>query len=184
MNNLKGSRTEANLYASFAGESQAFMKYTLYAEQAKKDGYVKVEKEFTKIAQNEKAHAELYLKHIHGGNIPKTERNIEDSANGEHYEWSEVYSGFAKVAKDEGFTDLANIFEGVAKVEQGHDKKFTELLTEVQNGNIFKSQQEEVWECLNCGHHHQGMQPPGVCPVCEHPQSYFKKVEKKQEQGQ
>lgn len=177
MSNLKGTQTEKNLYAAFAGESQAFMKYTLYADQAKKDGYVKVEKEFKKIAENEKAHAEMWLKEIKGGNMPKTEANLQDSAQGEHFEWSEMYAEFAKVAKSEGLTEYEKMFNGIIDIEQGHDKEFTKLLTEIQNGNIFKAPQEEVWECLNCGHHHLGMEAPGVCPVCSHQQAYFKKVD-------
>ncbi len=178
--NSNGSSTEGNLFAAFAGESQAFMKYTLFAEQAKKDGYIKAEQLFTQIAQNEKAHAEIWLKEIHGGNLPKTEQNLQDAINGEHYEWTEMYAQFAEKAEQEGMTKLSNTFKGVGEVESRHDQNFTDLLTEIQNGNIFKSQQEEVWECLNCGHYHHGLEAPGVCPVCSKPQAYFKKEEQKQ----
>lgn len=177
MSNTKGTQTENNLYSGFAGESQAFMKYTLYAEQAKKEGYIKAEKIFKQIAENEKAHAEIWLKNIHNGNLPNTECNLKDAANGEHFEWSEMYSGYGKKAEEEGIQDLAKVFHGVAHIEQGHDNMFKELLTEIQNGNILKSQQEETWECQNCGHHHVGIQPPGVCPVCEKQEGYFKKLE-------
>ncbi len=178
--NLSGSKSEGNIYAAFAGESQAFMKYTLFAEQAKKDGYIKVEQLFTQLAKNEKAHAEIWLKEIHGGNLPKTEQNLQDATNGEHFEWSEMYAEFAKVADQEGFAKLSNTFKGVAEVESKHEKSFKEALTEIENGNIFKSQQKENWECLNCGHIHNGMEAPGVCPVCEKPQAYFKKETQQQ----
>ncbi len=177
--NVSGSKSEGNLYAAFAGESQAFMKYTLYAEQAKKDGYVKAEQLFTQIAQNEKAHAEIWLKEIHGGNIPKTEQNLQDAASGEHYEWTEMYAEFAKIAEEEGFSKLSNTFKGIGDIESRHDQNYSDILIEIQNGNIFKSQQEETWECLNCGHYHNGMEAPGVCPVCQKPQAYFKKEPKK-----
>ncbi len=180
MSNLKGSRTEKNLYAAFAGESQAFMKYTLYADQAKKDGYVKVEREFKTIAENEKAHAEMWLKELHGGSLPQSERNLGDSAQGEHYEWSKMYAEFAEVAKEEGLVEIEKMFRGVLGVEQAHDNTFNQLLTEVKNGDIFKSQKVEVWECLNCGHYHSATDAPGICPVCSYPQAYFKKEENKQ----
>ncbi len=179
--NLKGSKSEGNLYAAYAGESQAFMKYTLFAEQAKKDGYVKVEKLFTTLAQNEKAHAEMWLKEIHGGSLPKTEQNLQDAVNGEHFEWSEMYKQFATEAEQEGNTKLSSMYKGVGEVESRHEQNFRDILTEIQNGNIFKSQQSEKWECLNCGHYHSGMEAPGVCPVCEKPQAYFKKEESKQQ---
>ncbi len=177
---LKNSKTEGNLYAAYAGESQAFMKYTLFAEQAKKDGYVKAEQLFTQIAQNEKAHAEMWLKEIHGGNLPKTEQNLQDAINGEHYEWTEMYSEFTKIAEQENLVKLSSMFKGVGDIESRHDQNFSDILTEIQNGNIFQSQQEETWECLNCGHYHSGMKAPVVCPVCEKPQAYFKKEEQKQ----
>ncbi len=178
--NLNGSKTEGNLYAAFAGESQAFMKYTLFAEQAKKDGYVKAEQLFTQLAQNEKAHAEIWLKEIHGGNLPKTEQNLQDSVNSEHFEGAEMYTQFANEAEKEGFAKISTELKGVGKVELRHEQNFKDMLTEIQNGNVFKSQQEETWECLNCGHQHDGMEAPGVCPVCSKPQAYFKKETQKQ----
>ncbi len=180
MSNLKGSRTEKNLYAAFAGESQAFMKYTLFAEQAKQDGYEKIEQEFTSIAKNEKAHAEMWLKEIHGGNLPKTLMNLQDSANGEHFEWSEMYAEFADVAKEEGFVDIERMYRGIIGVEQGHNNRFNKLISELQNGEIFKSTKVEVWECINCGHYHNAKEAPETCPVCGKPQAFFKKEENKQ----
>lgn len=171
----KQTQTQDNLYSGFAGESQAFMKYTLYAEQAKQEGYIKVEKMFKQIAENEKAHALIWLKNIHGGKLPNTEVNLRDAANGEHFEWSEMYSGYSKTAKEEGITDLAKIFDGVAHVEQGHDNTFKQLLAEVQSGDILKSDKQETWICQNCGHHHMGTQPPNSCPVCDEEKGYFKK---------
>ncbi len=177
MSNLKGTKTEKNLYAAFAGESQAFMKYTLFADQAKNDGFEKVEREFKTIAENEKGHAEMWLKEINGGKLPQTLKNIEHSAEGEHFEWSEMYAEFADVAKEEGLVEIEKMFRGVANIEQGHDKRFCKLATEIKNGEMFKSQQVEVWECLNCGHYHNSKEAPSVCPVCDKPQSYFKKEE-------
>ncbi len=178
MNNLKGTKTEGNIYAAFAGESQAFMKYTLFAEQAKKDGYIKAEQNFTKTAENEKAHAEIWLKHIHNNLMPNTEQNLQDASNGEHFEWTDMYKRFAEEAREEGFNEIAVQFEGIIEIEKSHEQEFSKILVEIQNGNIFKSQQEEQWECLNCGHHHNGMEAPGVCPICQKPQAYFKKVKK------
>ncbi len=177
MNNLKGTRTEANLFSAFAGESQAYMKYTLYAEKAKEDGFIKVERKLKETAENEKAHAEMWLKHIHNNIMPNTLQNLADASGGEHFEWSEMYAQFANEAREEGFEHIAILFESIANVENRHEQTFTQLSTEIENGTIFKSTKEEVWECLNCGHYHRGTQAPQICPVCEVPQDYFKKEE-------
>ncbi len=171
--NLKGSRTEANLYAAFAGESQARNKYTYYAEKAKQDGYEQIAAVFTETAENEEQHAKIWLKLILGGEIPDTEKNLSDGINGEHYEWTEMYDDFAKTAREEGFNEIAFLFDSVAKIEKEHEERYKTLLGNVNGGTVFKREEEVVWICRNCGHVHVGTQPPGVCPTCTKPQSYF-----------
>ena len=169
---LKGSRTEANLMAAFAGESQATNKYTYYASKAKKDGYNQIAAIFTETAANEKEHAKLWFKLLHGG-IPSTLENLADAANGENYEWTDMYSEFAKVAREEGFDYIANLFEGVAAIEKEHEERYRKLIANIEGGLVFSRDGDVVWQCANCGHICVGKKAPEVCPVCAHPQSYF-----------
>ncbi|MBO4997339.1 MAG: rubrerythrin family protein [Lachnospira sp.] len=169
---LKGTKTEANLMAAFAGESEARNKYTYYASKAKKDGYVQIANIFEETAANEKEHAKLWFKLLRGG-IPDTVDNLKDAANGEHYEWSEMYPTFAKEAREEGFDEIANLFEGVAAIEKEHEERYKKLLENVEGGLVFSKDGDRIWQCLNCGHICVGPAAPEVCPVCAHPQSYF-----------
>ncbi len=172
MNELKGTRTEANLMAAFAGESQARNKYTYYASKAKKEGYNQIAALFLETAENEKEHAKLWFKLLHGG-IADTATNLKDAAAGENYEWTDMYATFAKEAREEGFDHIADLFEGVAKVEAEHEKRYLKLLENVQNHAVFEKAGIVVWKCGNCGHIHVGEAAPEVCPVCAHPQAYF-----------
>ena len=169
---LKGSKTEANLLAAFAGESQARNKYTYYASQAKKQGYVQISNLFSETAENEKEHAKIWFKLLHGG-MPDTVANLKDAAAGEHFEWTEMYAEFAKEAKEEGFDDIAYLFEEVAKIEKEHEDRYKALLANIEDEKVFKKEEEVIWQCANCGHIHIGKEAPDVCPVCDHPQSYF-----------
>jgi len=169
---LKGSKTEANLLAAFAGESQARNKYTYYASQAKKQGYVQISNLFSETAENEKEHAKIWFKLIHGG-MPDTVANLKDAAAGEHFEWTEMYAEFAKEAKEEGFDEIAYLFEEVAKIEKEHEDRYKALLANIEDEKVFKKEEEVIWQCANCGHIHIGKEAPDVCPVCDHPQSYF-----------
>ena len=171
---LKGSKTEKNLMTAFAGESEARNKYTYYASKAKKDGYEQISRLFEVTANNEKEHAKLWFKLLKGGEVPSTLVNLLDAAEGEHYEWTEMYAEFAKTAKEEGFNDIARLFEGVAKVEKEHEERYRKLLENVETQTAFKKLDIVVWECGNCGHLHIGTEAPKVCPVCDHPQSYFR----------
>lgn len=170
---LKGSRTEANLMAAFAGESQARNKYTYYASKAKKDGYVQIANIFEETANNEKEHAKMWFKLLHGGEVPTTTVNLEDAAAGENYEWTEMYAEFAKVAKDEGFDHIAFLFEQVAKIEKEHEERYRKLLSNINDEIVFSRENDVIWQCSNCGHINIGKKAPQVCPVCAHPQSYF-----------
>ena len=170
---LKGSKTEANLLAAFAGESQARNKYTYYASQAKKDGYVQIAEIFEETAANEKEHAKLWFKLLHGG-IPSTPENLLDAAAGENYEWTEMYAEFAKVAHEEGFEAIAKQFEGVAKIEKEHEERYRKLAKNIETGKVFEKDGEIYWHCANCGHIVKATGAPKVCPVCFHPQAYFK----------
>ena len=170
--NLKGSRTEANLMAAFAGESQARNKYTYYASKAKKDGYEQIAALFMETAENEKEHAKLWFKLLHDG-IGSTEANLEDAAAGENYEWTDMYATFAKEAREEGFDYIANLFEGVALIEKRHEERYLALLKNVREGLVFSKDGDMMWECRNCGHIVIGKAAPEVCPVCAHPQAYF-----------
>ena len=169
---LKGSRTEANLMAAFAGESQATNKYTYYASKAKKDGYNQIAAIFTETAANEKEHAKLWFKLLHGG-MPSTLENLADAANGENYEWTDMYSEFAKVAREEGFDYIATLFEGVAAIEKEHEERYRKLIANIEGGLVFSRDGDVIWQCANCGHICVGKKAPEVCPVCAHPQSYF-----------
>jgi len=170
---LKGSRTEKNLWEAFAGESQARNKYTYYASKAKKDGYEQIAAIFEATANNEKEHAKMWFKLLHGGSVPSTVENLKDAADGENYEWTDMYKNFAKVAREEGFEDIARMFEGVAKIEADHEERYKALLNNVQNKKCFVKQEVSVWVCRNCGHKHIGKSAPEVCPVCDHPQAHF-----------
>ena len=170
---LKGSKTEQNLLTAFAGESQARNKYSYFASKAKKDGYEQIAAIFEETANNEKEHAKMWFKHLHGGAVPSTEENLLAAATGENYEWTEMYKEFARVAREEGFVDIANQFEGVAKIEAEHEKRYRALLENVKEKKCFVKKEVKVWVCRNCGHRHVGKQAPEVCPVCAHPQAYF-----------
>ncbi len=169
---LKGSKTEQNLMTAFAGESQARNKYSYYASKAKKDGYVQIGNLFEENANNEKEHAKIWFKLLHGG-MPGTAENLADAAAGERYEWTEMYAQFAKEAREEGFDQIADLFEGVAKIEKEHEERYLKLLENVKNGVVFEKDQVVVWQCANCGHIHVGAAAPKTCPVCDHPQAYF-----------
>jgi len=172
---LKGSRTEANLLAAFAGESQARNKYTFYASQAKKDGFEQVSAIFEETANNEKEHAKLWFKYLHNGSIGATATNLEDAAAGEHYEWTEMYKGFAEVAKEEGFTEIAETMTLIASVEKSHEERYRKLIANLKEDIVFKCGEDTVWICRNCGYIHIGKDAPAICPACKHPQSYFER---------
>lgn len=168
---LKGSKTEKNLLAAFAGESQARNKYTYYASKAKKEGYEQISEVFTLTAGNEKEHAELWFKELSG--IGSTIDNLKDAAAGENYEWTDMYDTFAKEAEEEGFLALAAKFRGVAKIEKEHEERYLKLLANIENDEVFKRSESKLWICRNCGHVHVGNDAPEVCPVCAHPKAYF-----------
>ncbi|MBE7058145.1 MAG: rubrerythrin family protein [Ruminococcaceae bacterium] len=170
---FKGSKTEKNLATAFAGESQARNKYTYFASKAKKDGYEQIAEIFTETANNEKEHAKLWYKILAGG-IGTTEENLLSAAEGENYEWTEMYAQFAKEAREEGFDDIAAQFEGVAAIEKAHEERYRKLLANVKEGIVFSRDGDMIWECGNCGHIHFGKNAPQLCPVCKHPQGYFK----------
>ena len=173
MKDLKGTKTEANLKIAFAGESEARNKYTYYASKAKKDGYVQIAAIFEETAANEKEHAKMWFKHLHGGAVPDTAANLLDAANGENYEWTDMYATFAKEAEEEGFAEIAATFRGIGEIEKHHEERFRKLLDNIENGEVFQKGSIVVWKCRNCGHIHVGLNAPAVCPVCKHPQSYF-----------
>lgn len=169
---LKGSKTETNLLAAFAGESEARNKYTYFASKAKKDGYVQIAKIFEETANNEKEHAKIWFKLLNGG-IGSTEENLKAAAAGENYEWTDMYATFAKEAREEGFDDIARLFEQVAEIEKEHEARYLKLLANVENGLVFSKDGDTVWQCSNCGHVVIGKKAPQICPVCAHPQAYF-----------
>ena len=169
---LKGTRTEANLWAAFAGESQARNKYTYYASKAKKDGYQQIAAIFEETAANEKEHAKIWFKLLHGG-IADTMTNLADAASGEQDEWTSMYPEFAKVAREEGFDQIAYLFDEVAKIEKEHEERYRALIANIEEGKVFVREEQQLWHCRNCGHIHSGAQAPGVCPVCDLPQSFF-----------
>lgn len=170
---LKGSKTAANLQTAFAGESEARNKYTFYAAKAAEDGYEQIAALFLETANNEQAHAKLWFKELHGGGIPATATNLADAADGEHYEWSDMYDTMAKEARQEGFDRIATQFERVARIEKEHEERFRRLLTDVEKATVFSKDGDAIWQCRNCGHIHIGKTAPGMCPVCAHPQAYF-----------
>ena len=169
---LKGSRTEANLKAAFAGESQARTKYDFYASKAKKEGFVQIAQLFEETAANEKEHAKIWFKLLSG--INGTADNLSDAAAGENFEWTDMYKGFAEEARAEGFDDIAELFEKVGEIEKTHEERYKKLLANVNGSLVFARDGDMVWECSNCGHIHIGKAAPEVCPVCAHPRSYFR----------
>ena len=173
---LKGSQTEKNLWAAFAGESQAYTKYGYYASRAKKDGFEQISALFTETSGNEKEHAKIWFKLVAG--IGTTAENLEAAADGEHEEWTSMYPEFAKVARDEGFTKIANLFEAVAKIEKEHEERYRILLANVKDEKVFKKDEKIIWQCRNCGYVCESPQAPQVCPVCAHPQAYFEQLKK------
>ena len=172
---LKGSKTEQNLMAAFAGESQARNKYTYYASKAKKDGYEQIAAIFEETANNEKEHAKLWFKLLHDGEVPGTMENLKDAAEGENYEWTDMYAGFAETAREEGFTKIAFLFEEVAKIEREHEERYKKLLKNIEDEIVFSSDDDRIWVCRNCGHIVVGKKAPEVCPVCAHPKSFFER---------
>ena len=172
---LKGSRTEANLFSAFAGESQARNKYTFYANKARKEGYEQIASLFEETAENEKAHAKLWFRLLRGGEEPDTIGSLEDAAGGEHYEWAEMYAGFAETAKEEGFDHIAFLFEKVAEIEKMHEERFRRLIENLEDGLVFSSEGDTVWQCRVCGHIVVGRQTPQICPVCTHSQAFFQR---------
>jgi rubrerythrin len=173
MAELKGSKTEENLKTAFAGESQAHTKYLYYASKAEKEGYGQIGALFRETALNEKEHAKLWFKFLHGGDVPATTENLKDAADGENYEWTDMYAGYAKTAREEGLNTIAALFEGVAKIEKGHEERYRTLLSNIEKGLVFSRDGDEIWQCSNCGHIVIGKKAPEVCPVCKHPKGYF-----------
>ncbi|MDP4118084.1 MAG: rubrerythrin family protein [Bacillota bacterium] len=170
---LKGTKTEANLMAAFAGESQARNKYTYYASKAKKDGYEQIAAIFEETAGNEREHAKLWFKILHGGEVPSTIDNLKDAADGENYEWTDMYANFAKEARSEGFDKIAKLFEGVAAIEKEHEERYRKLLSNIEGGLVFSRDGDTIWQCRNCGHIVIAKTAPEICPVCNHPKAYF-----------
>ena len=170
---LKGSKTEQNLMTAFAGESQARNKYTYFASKAKKDGFEQIAAIFQETADNEKEHAKMWFKELHGGEIPSTAENLLAAAEGENYEWTDMYAEFAETAREEGFTRLAYLFEEVAKIEKEHEERYRKLLANVEGGLVFSRDGDKIWQCRNCGHIVIGKNAPEICPVCAHPKAYF-----------
>lgn len=170
---LKGSKTEQNLMTAFTGESQARNKYTYFASKAKKEGYEQIAAIFQETADNEKEHAKMWFKLLNGGEIGSTAENLKAAADGENYEWTDMYAEFAKTAKEEGFTRIAYLFEEVAKIEKEHEERYLKLLKNVKDGKVFEAGEVKIWKCRNCGHIVVGTSAPEVCPVCSHPKAYF-----------
>ena len=170
---LKGSKTEKNLLAAFAGESQAHTKYLYYASRAKKDGYVQFAQIFEETARNESEHAKIWFKLLHDGAVPDTMRNLEDAAAGENYEWTDMYAGFAETAEEEGFAHIAALFRMVAAIEREHEDRYRRLIANLEGNCVFTKDGDTIWQCTNCGHIVVGKKAPQVCPVCAHPQAYF-----------
>ena len=173
---LKGSKTEQNLMTAFAGESQARNKYTYFASKAKKDGYEQIAAIFEETANNEKEHAKMWFKELNGGQVPSTEENLLAAAEGENYEWTDMYDGFAKIAKEEGFDRIAKLFEGVAAIEKEHEERYRKLLENIKGDLVFSKEGDTIWQCRNCGHIVVGKKAPEVCPVCAHPKADFELI--------
>ena len=173
MKELKGTKTEANLQAAFAGESMARNKYTYYASKARKDGYVQIANLFEETAENEKEHAKIWFKLLHGGEVAGTEQNLLDAAEGENYEWTEMYVRMAEEAKAEGFDQISELFSRVAKIEKTHEERYRKLLSNIKDELVFSRDGDQVWICINCGHIVIGKKAPELCPVCKHPKAFF-----------
>ena len=173
MKDLKGTKTEKNLQEAFAGESQARNKYTYYASKAKKDGFVQISNIFLETAANEKEHAEIWFKYLNGGKINDTMANLEDAANGENFEWTDMYARMAEEADEEGFKEIAAKFRMVAKIEKEHEERYRKLLDNVKKEYVFSKDNDVIWQCSNCGHIVIGKKAPEICPVCDHPKAYF-----------
>ena len=171
--NLEGTKTLENLKTAFAGESQARNKYTYYASKAKKEGYEQLAAIFEETANNEKEHAKLWFKYLHGGDVPTTSENLKDAAEGENYEWTTMYDEFAKTAKEEGLNELAYLFEAVGKIEKEHEERYLTLLKNLEDETIFEKSESKIWVCRNCGHVYEGTKALEMCPVCKHPKSYM-----------
>ena len=172
---LKGSKTEENLKKAFAGESEARNKYTYFASKARKDGYEQIAAIFEETANNEKEHAKLWFKALNGGEVPSTLENLQTAADGEAYEWTDMYAEFAKTAKEEGFNELAFLFESVGKIEKEHEERYRKLIKNIEEGLVFSNDGDTIWICRNCGHVVVGPKAPAICPVCKHPGSYFER---------
>ena len=172
---FNGSRTQANLMAAFAGESQASIKYGYYASAAKKEGYVQIADIFTETAGNEREHAKIWFKLLHDGKVPDTITNLKDAASGENYEWTEMYKEFADVAEEEGFTQIAATMRLIAAVEKSHEERYRKLIKNLEEDVVFKAGEETVWVCRNCGYIHVGTSAPAMCPACKHPQAFFER---------
>ena len=173
MKELKGTKTEKNLMEAFAGESQAHTKYLYYASKAKKEGYVQISNLFTETALNEKEHAKLWFKYLHGGEVPATTQNLEDAANGENFEWTDMYERMAIEAEEEGFNEIAAKMRMVGAIEKHHEERYRQLLKNINDEIVFSREGDVIWQCSNCGHIVIGKKAPKICPVCNHPQSYF-----------
>ncbi|WP_461257826.1 rubrerythrin [Treponema sp. R80B11-R83G3] len=173
MAELKGSKTEKNLQAAFAGESQAHVKYQYFASKAEKEGYQQIGAIFRETAFNEKEHAKIWFKFLHNDNVPPTTDNLKAAADGENYEWTDMYAGFEKTAKEEGFDHIAELFKMVGKIEKEHEERYRKLLANVEGGLVFSRDGDQVWQCSNCGHIIVGKKAPDACPVCKHPKAYF-----------
>ena len=169
---LKGTKTEQNLMTAFAGESQARNKYTFYASQAKKDGFEQIASIFEETANNEKEHAKLWFKALHDGKVPSTSENLKDAASGENYEWTRMYKEFAETAREEGFNEIADLFEGVGAIEKEHEERYLTLLNSVEEEMVFKNEEETIWICRNCGHVYRSKEALEVCPICKHGKAY------------
>ena len=170
---LKGTKTEKNLMEAFAGESMARNKYTYFASRAKKDGYVQMAAIFEETAANEKEHAKIWYKYLNGGSVSDTVANLQDAAEGENYEWTDMYARMAREAREEGFDEIADKFEMVAAIEKHHEERYRKLLKNIEDKKVFTKDGDAVWQCSNCGHIVIGKQAPEICPVCDHPQSFF-----------
>ncbi|MBQ6313932.1 rubrerythrin family protein [Candidatus Saccharibacteria bacterium] len=170
---LKGSKTEQNLMVAFAGESQARNKYNFFASKARKDGFEQIAAIFEETANNEREHAKLWFKELNGGEVPSTEENLLAAAEGENYEWTDMYDTFAKIAEEEGFTAIAAKFRAVAAIEKEHEERYRKLLKNIKDGLVFSRDGDKIWVCRNCGHVHVGKDAPEICPVCSHPQAFF-----------
>ena len=173
--NLKGTKTEANLKEAFAGESQARNKYTYFASKAKKDGYEQIAAIFEETANNEKEHAKMWFKYLEGGDIKSTKENLESAASGENFEWTDMYDRMAKEALEEGFTEIANKFKMVGAIEKTHEERYRKLIENVDEELVFSNDEDTIWICRNCGHIVIGKKAPEVCPVCNHPKSFFER---------